>query len=126
MDKIKLKPCPFCGGEAFSHIAFESSGFLSLVVKCSQCHISKKSVVKLSDADFNKMNMAMQNAADNWNKRADGVDSTLWCTKQTADSTGHTFCFAHLAEGRVQKCPYIDSKDRLSHKYPCADYQPRG
>lgn len=126
MDKIKLKPCPFCGGEAFSHIAFESSGFLSLIVKCSQCRISKESVVKLNDADFNKMNMAMQNAADNWNKRMDGVDSALWCAKQTTDRDGHIFCVAHLAEGRLPDCPYLDSKDRLSRKYPCADYQPRG
>lgn len=47
-----------------------------------------------------------------------------WCNKQMVTKYGDVVCLAHLTEGRFQKCPYIDNEDRLSRKYPCADYHP--
>lgn len=126
MDKIRLKRCPFCGGEALSQISWESGGTLSLIVKCSQCHISKETVVKLSGTDFNKLNMAMQNAADDWNKRADCALKKLWCVNQTTDSdSGQIICMAHLAESRALDCPYKDPNERWHAQYPCSDYEAR-
>lgn len=43
MSEIKLKPCPFCGGEAYTHtlIAVDrGQKNLCWLVHCKKCHIS--------------------------------------------------------------------------------------
>lgn len=49
----------------------------------------------------------------------------LWCGNQWVDENGVVACLAHLAEARVLNCPYKDNEDRLSHEYPCSDYEPK-
>ena len=63
MEEIKLKPCPFCGGEAFIHEICED--FLGggwkqrgYAVVCKKCHSS-------TEYDENK-----EKSAAAWNRRA--------------------------------------------------------
>lgn len=56
----KLKPCPFCGGEANLK---DTSGFI--VVKCGSCG-AESGMVKIS-AEY----CANDKAAESWNRRKD-------------------------------------------------------
>ena len=63
MSEIKLKPCPFCGGEAFIHelcedflgVGWKIRGF---AVSCQKCHATTQ--------DDKDRNIAIQS----WDKRA--------------------------------------------------------
>lgn len=129
MEEVQLKPCPFCGGEAYTRIkpiSAASGNYLSLAIKCSKCFVSKETRFELCDTSFGKIISAMSKMVDDWwNKRVDDTPSTLWCHNQTIDEAGRIICLAHLAEARVQNCPYINNEDRLSYAYPCADFQPK-
>jgi hypothetical protein len=43
-------------------------------------------------------------------------------TKENPDGTD---CIAHLADGRIFKCPYKDPEDRLYRKFRCEEYSPK-
>lgn len=48
-----------------------------------------------------------------------------WCEHQTkcVEDTEETFtCTAHMAEARAFQCPYKNTADRVSRKYPCPDF----
>lgn len=51
MDEIKLKPCPFCGGEAHMQFPF--------IVRCSACGVERDNCGKAADA------------ISDWNRRTD-------------------------------------------------------
>lgn len=126
MEEIELKPCPFCGGEAFSRVKHISNNRLMFVVKCSKCFISKELDFDLCDTSFGGVCTVIKKVVDYWNRRVDSsVHPALWCENQTTDETGQIVCLAHLAESRVQNCPYMSNDDRLSRQYPCSDYRPK-
>lgn len=67
MDEIKLKPCPFCGGEA--HIVTGVEEFLmkkypTVKVVCNKCN---NQTANLMDTSFNAYVVKM--VIDSWNKR---------------------------------------------------------
>lgn len=58
----KLKPCPFCGGEAEAHVEDWNAAFYYWQVVCLQCEVKT-----------NPNQSSEQAAIDNWNRRADDV-----------------------------------------------------
>lgn len=58
MDELKLKPCPFCGGEAYI-VGAEIDGRAHYIAKCGACY-STSGVMQMSRAE----------AAAAWNRRA--------------------------------------------------------
>ncbi len=64
-QKIELKPCPFCGGEAAYK---ELSGGSHIMVKCAECGIG-------TEAFRNHIYYcAADKVAEVWNRRADNGD----------------------------------------------------
>lgn len=53
------------------------------------------------------------------------INKELWCEEQGRDENKSIICLAHLAEGRVLDCPYLNKEDRLKAYYPCSDYRER-
>ena len=76
MDKTKLKPCPFCGGEPKSCVRVNSYGTydgnlltLSAYIECTNCGISKRVKFDAHGKDFQTYTRAFENAISNWNDR---------------------------------------------------------
>ena len=80
MSEIKLKPCPFCGGEAvFAVESYKSShrdiGF-NFTILCSGCHTRLPAEYSLT-AKLDAQGCILitsdgrKSAADAWNRRAD-------------------------------------------------------
>ena len=69
MPEIKLKPCPFCGGEG----KLITSGFNDCysLVKCKQCGAESKPF-KIS-----KEYCSDEKAAEAWNRRVDNVTEAI-------------------------------------------------
>ena len=62
MEDTKLKPCPFCGGEA----ELKQTGKNQLTIKCKRCLIKRvQSVLRLS-IEWLEVEMI-----EHWNKRVD-------------------------------------------------------
>jgi len=60
MDDIKLKPCPFCGGEA----NIEQTGRNQLTIRCKKCLIKKEQKhLRLSQQQL------VEILTNDWNKR---------------------------------------------------------
>lgn len=59
MDELKLRPCPFCGGEAYM-VDAEIDGRAHYIVKCGTCY-STSGVMQLSRPE----------AVAAWNRRAE-------------------------------------------------------
>ena len=76
MNEIKLKPCPFCGGEATTRVVVIRSEIagctddISFVVGCSTCHIGQRWDINDRDS-FEDAKTAMQKAIEAWNRRAE-------------------------------------------------------
>lgn len=78
--KIKLKPCPFCGGYArfktFSLNSNSSSVGFKFEISCEKCRVSLPKIyetnLSLTDSGrINAINDERENAARDWNRRAD-------------------------------------------------------
>ena len=69
----KLKPCPFCGGAAYS-IAKVVRGYASdsirFAVRCSHCMVERHVEIECS-GNFERIESAMNKAVEAWNRRAD-------------------------------------------------------
>lgn len=68
-DKMVLKPCPFCGGEAHmetrqSAITFSDGAYIGFGVMCDEC--SATSGLYFAE----KPEVGIRQAADAWNRRA--------------------------------------------------------
>lgn len=72
MTEPKLKPCPFCGGEAKTRVSTIRQSFGSdyteFRIYCPKCHIEKHWVVD-RDGTFEDAETAMCNAVKDWNTR---------------------------------------------------------
>lgn len=64
MSEIKLKPCPFCGGEA----VFKRDRIAGIYcVKCTNCKCMTTFQFDFGDGE----EVSKKKAADIWNRRAD-------------------------------------------------------
>lgn len=74
MSEMKLKPCPFCGGEAKTGVSIANQSFDSDYVEfrvyCSKCHIDKHWVVDCYGT-FEDAETAMRRVTEDWNTRGD-------------------------------------------------------
>lgn len=73
MSEIGLKPCPFCGGEAYYRTPTHLKGtaFDVMMVECKQCGASPYAVeVYENDTEENKR----KTISEFWNRRADTDD----------------------------------------------------
>lgn len=69
----KLKPCPFCGGEAYTIVKVVngiSADTIRFAVKCVNCNIDQHFDIACADS-FEKVKSAMDKAIDAWNRRVD-------------------------------------------------------
>ena len=91
MEEIKLKPCPFCGGEAEFNIKTNSSSRLrsgfTFVIRCKECHIQYpkmyRSEFKIhSNGDMIPTIDERGKAADDWNRRAGEIYDKEVCIAQ--------------------------------------------
>ena len=74
MPEPKLKPCPFCGGEAKTRVTIlrgnlgNSSDYAKFKVYCSTCHIEQNCVIDC-DSNFKDVEDALLVAICKWNTR---------------------------------------------------------
>lgn len=70
----KLKPCPFCGGEAHTEVMYDTVGGgelkLSAYILCYDCGTAKKVQFSAEKAPFEAFDIAFEQAAQKWNQRA--------------------------------------------------------
>lgn len=69
VENIKLKPCPFCGGEAYYRkpVDIEGSAFVGVGVECKQCGAYPFSTM-IYEGESEQRKKAV--AAKFWNRRA--------------------------------------------------------
>lgn len=63
MNEIKLKPCPFCGGEA--EFGTNPTGYRTIWVYCSECKAESNRF------ESNIYSCAAEDAAEAWNRRTE-------------------------------------------------------
>ena len=80
MDKIKLRPCPFCGAKAVYKIVSvmrrDREVGWEYTVECSMCEIKlhenlHTTVTLYSDGTIANITDEREKAAERWNRRAD-------------------------------------------------------
>ena len=65
---IKLKRCPFCGGEPKTMVESKANTAIVVSIYCKKCHASlHDSVIDLCDLDT--MQRAINNVIGAWNRR---------------------------------------------------------
>lgn len=73
MSEIKLKPCPCCGTEAYTHFTDLKSEVLYGYISCnnSTCGLEMRFRIEPSHIllDFNDVIDGINNAAEAWNRR---------------------------------------------------------
>ena len=69
-----LKPCPFCGGEAKTLVAYDRVGgdafVISTYVTCGSCGISKRRSADMKNASFEEWEITFEKTIADWNVRA--------------------------------------------------------
>lgn len=72
MPEIKLKPCPFCGGEAIANISVIHGNVVDTIgfdVFCPSCKVSQHSGI-VAGVSFESLESAMNKAIEAWNRRS--------------------------------------------------------
>ena len=70
LEEIKLKPCPFCGGEAKMKHGFpgqQKKGVRQAVVQCKSCGCRTVTYRQLPYQSYTEVD---EQAANTWNRRA--------------------------------------------------------
>lgn len=63
---IKLKPCPFCGGEAYTRVSFDKGAFSYASVECKKCG----AVPYVHQVYFGiSKEEAVKGVSESWNRR---------------------------------------------------------
>lgn len=81
MSEIKLKPCPFCGGEAKFKTISNACGHqfvtIEFEISCEKCGVSfpkrYRIEIQLNECGSITMNDYRMEAAEAWNRRADDL-----------------------------------------------------
>ena len=68
----KIKPCPFCGGEAASH-AYLCCVPSKLEICCTKCGACRSQYIY--DSEFEKIISKMEKMIAEWNRRANDANS---------------------------------------------------
>lgn len=68
-EELKLKPCPFCGGEARLWVWSDGGG---VCVRCSDCYCQTDT--KSDDAFLKHLKPAVERVIEEWNRRAKDAD----------------------------------------------------
>lgn len=90
MSEIKLKPCPFCGGEA----KFENMGEF-VVTKCEDCG-AESDMIRIS-AEY----CANEKAAEKWNQRINQPPKANW---KREDCTSFWDCDVKIIKNGAATC----------------------
>ena len=71
MPEIKLKPCPFCGGEAITDISVTRGNIIDSIgfdVYCTSCKARQHSGIA-AGVSFESLESAMNKTIEAWNRR---------------------------------------------------------
>lgn len=96
MSEIKLKNCPFCGGEA--EMGFRDA---SAFVMCTKCLARSRTVVACVDYT------AREVAADEWNQRTDQPPKARWTREDVTSYDGETIKNGAAICGRCKKAFFM-------------------
>lgn len=96
MSEIKLKKCPFCGGEA--EMGFRDA---SAFVMCTKCLARSRTVVACVDYT------AREVAADEWNQRTDQPPKARWTREDVTSYDGETIKNGAAVCGRCKKAFFM-------------------
>ena len=73
-ESPRLRECPFCGAEPITRIRDFYTSMQKLTLTCSvgcpRCAMYQKVGIELCDTSFEKMEAAMHEAIEAWNRRA--------------------------------------------------------
>ena len=72
MNNIKLKPCPFCGGNALSRIRImrnDPVDYVQLQIYCSKCNINRVKTID-NNRTLDNLQTVMGQLIDSWNTRS--------------------------------------------------------
>ncbi len=96
MSEIKLKPCPFCGGEA----KFENMGEF-VVTKCEDCG-AESDMIRIS-AEY----CANEKTAEKWNQRINQPPKAHWTREDVTSYDGETIKNGAAICGRCKKAFFM-------------------
>lgn len=75
MSEIKLKPCPLCGTEVYTHIMSAANDKMKGYIKCnsSKCTLKMEFEIKAERIllNFEDVINGLRNVSDKWNRRVD-------------------------------------------------------
>lgn len=72
-ENVKLKPCPFCGGEPeYTKVGNEYIGFSEATIKCKKCFVQSKQKFMRKKFDFDWIDEVM---IEHWNTRISELES---------------------------------------------------
>lgn len=91
MSEIKLKPCPFCGGEA----RIASEGGTVVLATCKKCHAETQGVS--ISAEY----CANEKAAEEWNRRINQPPKANWEREVCTSFWG---CDIRIIENEAATC----------------------
>ena len=97
MSEIKLKPCPFCGGEA----RIASEGGTVVLATCKKCHVETQGVS--ISAEY----CANEKAAEEWNRRINQPPKAHWTREDVTSYDGETFKNGAAICGRCKKAFFM-------------------
>lgn len=83
----ELKPCPFCGGKAYSKANIVDMGTLEFSVICNECGVKRKEKFKLLDTNFNDISVIIEKSVSAWNTRIIPIKRARGKKRNIADNS---------------------------------------
>ena len=108
MNDLKLKPCPFCGGEAY--YSYDSTD-CSWYAKCFECDAKVFSFLGFSMTP-GMMKKTRTEAIEKWNKRIFEPKTAVWqqVGAKTIRCSRCSFEITFVDKSLYKYCPYCGSK----------------